>query len=548
MRLRHYLLSALLILSTATPSLATRDKLQGWCEQGGVAVTIPGTQGSGSQRFNRSYPNATVSVFVSGTATLATIYSDFAGTAQANPFTADSTAFWSFYTDTVLVDVRCSSGGISAPFTFGALRTPNEWINVMDLGAKCDGSTDDTTAFQRAITLTGNGTMYIPPGNCIITAALTVPSSGTETMGLRAGSIIGAGRRASKITYNGTGHLFDVASNVNPVGGLYRDFSIDLESNANSSVGAFRFRGGTAATMFENIIVFIDGNSGNTFWITGVASQSRANNTFINVETYSNSGANSAGSAFLTDGSSTTSAFRFVGCRPEYALVGFDFLMQNVVLENPTFGVTTPTAGTIGVRVRGTGGADSGVVVVGGYFDASLDTYVDLTNTDATQLNLITIIDSVNIFTLSDITDGVATVPRATIISSSGNTTTAGRAYLRQLHTSSDIVGGTEIYFGPTTGIQAKNANSGPTSVAGSNTAISATMTKGGICNVNGVTGGDEFFDVVATSRNSATPTVVSDDTISGSPAARTYTTGSSRLQLAMAAGTYTVNTACVIQ
>lgn len=189
----------LVLVFLPTDAFATRDKLQGWCAQGGVAVSIPGTQGSGSQRFEQTFPNATVNVFVAGTATLATLYADPTGTAQANPFTANSQGYWTFYTDTILVDVRCSSGGISAPFTFGALRTPNEWFNVMDFGAKCDGTTNDYTAINNAntaaTTLTGGGTVYFPDSStrCRIATNLTFSSDVTAAFSGGGGITVDSG-------------------------------------------------------------------------------------------------------------------------------------------------------------------------------------------------------------------------------------------------------------------------------------------------------------------------------------------------------------------
>ena len=44
-------------------------------------------------------------------------------------------------------------------------------INVRDLGAKGDGTTNDTTAFQKAaaaINAAAGGTIYIPPGNYVV--------------------------------------------------------------------------------------------------------------------------------------------------------------------------------------------------------------------------------------------------------------------------------------------------------------------------------------------------------------------------------------------
>ena len=99
---------------------AQYTKLQGWCEDGNTAVTIPGTQGSGSQRFQRSYPSCTVTVYDAGTPNLSTIYADSTGTAKANPFTAATSGQWFFYgAPAGRFDIKLSGGGIGTPFTLG---------------------------------------------------------------------------------------------------------------------------------------------------------------------------------------------------------------------------------------------------------------------------------------------------------------------------------------------------------------------------------------------------------------------------------------------
>lgn len=57
-------------------------------------------------------------------------------------------------------------------------------IDVRSLGAKGDGTTDDTKAIQRALDL---GTrIFIPPGNYRITAGLKVRTNGTVVQGASA--------------------------------------------------------------------------------------------------------------------------------------------------------------------------------------------------------------------------------------------------------------------------------------------------------------------------------------------------------------------------
>lgn len=89
---------------------------------------------------------------------------------------------------------------ISAPpgTTTQYLRADGTWvnpnspvINVRDYGAKGDGSTNDTTAINSAITAlgSGTGTLYIPPGTYVTTGLLLQSLSGFTVRGER-GSIV----------------------------------------------------------------------------------------------------------------------------------------------------------------------------------------------------------------------------------------------------------------------------------------------------------------------------------------------------------------------
>ena len=123
--------------------------------------------------------SASVTVKLTGTSTNATIYSDSAGTAKSNPFTAAADGFYSFYVDngsydivttaTTWTDIRVSEVGVSS--------------NVMGFGAKCDGSTDDTVAIQRAIDIASPNHVRLPTAACKITDTLLISNHRTTLEG-----------------------------------------------------------------------------------------------------------------------------------------------------------------------------------------------------------------------------------------------------------------------------------------------------------------------------------------------------------------------------
>jgi len=119
-RFAPVLLLALVVLTCPDLSLC-RERLQGWCQQGAGVVTTSGTTATitpgTSNRSQVSYPSCTISVYLAGSTTLASIYADNSGTVKANPFTAANTGYWFFLADSGRYDVRLSGGGISTPFT-----------------------------------------------------------------------------------------------------------------------------------------------------------------------------------------------------------------------------------------------------------------------------------------------------------------------------------------------------------------------------------------------------------------------------------------------
>lgn len=95
------------------------QKIQGRVEKGNTKVTTSGI--ISTTVVEGSFPLSTVTVYITNTVTLATIYSDAAGTPLSNPFTASSDGSWFFYVAPGVYDVQFSGTGISSPFTIGAI-------------------------------------------------------------------------------------------------------------------------------------------------------------------------------------------------------------------------------------------------------------------------------------------------------------------------------------------------------------------------------------------------------------------------------------------
>jgi hypothetical protein len=115
------LLFALLVLSLQYGY--GMERLSGWCEQGAKVVVAPASVGGApiSRSFQQSYPRCTVAVYITGTATLATLFqtNNPSPTGMTNPFQATSLGYWDFYAVNGHYDVQISGGGLAAPFTFG---------------------------------------------------------------------------------------------------------------------------------------------------------------------------------------------------------------------------------------------------------------------------------------------------------------------------------------------------------------------------------------------------------------------------------------------
>ena len=204
------------------------------------------------------YAGAKYTFYLTGTSTLATVYTDSAlSVAHSNPVIADANGtfapIWLDPTKTyraklttaanVLiedidpVDGRASSAGVTfLPAGTGAVSTSvqaklREMVSVKDFGAVGNGTTDDTAAIQAAINACSSSTaancrtLYIPGGEYKVSASLSIPNTIIR--------IVGDGPEASRINYSGvTGPCITTASIT-----YLRPFLSDFGIYGNSSSG-----------------------------------------------------------------------------------------------------------------------------------------------------------------------------------------------------------------------------------------------------------------------------------------------------------------------
>lgn len=175
-----------------------RGRTNGYCEDGGQRATTASI--NSSNYVMRSYPGCTVTVYLTGTLTLATIYSDNLGTPKANPFTASgSNGAWFYYVNDGVYDVKMNGGGIPTPFTIGAISNMDpyfiqingtyarlisdkqrDYVSVKDYGATGDGSTNDLPFLQNAANAVCqedpyNAALHVPAGRYNIAGTWTLP-------------------------------------------------------------------------------------------------------------------------------------------------------------------------------------------------------------------------------------------------------------------------------------------------------------------------------------------------------------------------------------
>jgi hypothetical protein len=171
-----------IVLFTVPITVKANSAARGWCEYGNQTVSIGGL--SSSTKVQKSFPSCTVTVFVAGTATPATIFSDNAGspTPLANPFTAQSNGSWQFFAAQGLYDVVLSGASLPTSFTLSGvgLFDSNAVTTINAVTLNVSGNTVLTgTLAAGATTISGIVTSGGNIFTAVLFAALGAPSNGT---------------------------------------------------------------------------------------------------------------------------------------------------------------------------------------------------------------------------------------------------------------------------------------------------------------------------------------------------------------------------------
>lgn len=128
--MKKILFCLILLLIFCLPAFS-RGKYQGIAGRGGKDVKTSTTV---KYELLETYPACTVTVYLTGTTTLASIFADDAGSVKANPFTANTDASYFFYIDNGRYDIKFSGTGIATPYTISDINILESVVSACGVG------------------------------------------------------------------------------------------------------------------------------------------------------------------------------------------------------------------------------------------------------------------------------------------------------------------------------------------------------------------------------------------------------------------------------
>lgn len=140
---------------------------------------------------------------------------------------------------------------------FSTWRNPSgEAINLKDLGAKCDGKTDDSAAFAAALAALAphqGGEIIVPPGKCVCNIAIN-----QNNVSLKGNSFSADGKNSSALVpYNISKPVIQIGNDTRLVTGIRLEgLSIDgVSPHGNGAVGLY-LAGGAYRNSYTNLAIY----------------------------------------------------------------------------------------------------------------------------------------------------------------------------------------------------------------------------------------------------------------------------------------------------
>jgi hypothetical protein len=252
----------LLLLACAAPALAQNGSFQQWCQSGDVLASVSGI--SSSNPLMGTYPRCKVSVFITGSPTLATIYSTVTSTPLANPFCANADASFLFFaSQSAQYDVTISNDASCNPSpAYPQLPAPFTWNDAAVSGTGGGGG-GTSIVLQTSGIVNGNQALL---NLAVTTPGLSISNSlGTTTIANTGVLSFTGGAGGAR-----TGALTPLATDYGAVGwtqtsGTYQAWQCLVTStcdftNSGATGALFRVLPGTATGL---TLIIEDFNSGN---------------------------------------------------------------------------------------------------------------------------------------------------------------------------------------------------------------------------------------------------------------------------------------------